>query len=125
MKRSSVTRDSTAAGDDTVFKFVGDKGPSGENPGTEASLDIQYIMGVAPHVKSEFWYYQSMDLCADLKRWTSQILSDNGGPNVHSVSYGIQDNLTTAAPQFGCQAGNLEDIACQNFADKQSFVYSH
>ena len=43
-----------ATGDDQVFKFVGDKGASGENGGTEASLDIQYIMGVAPHVKSEF-----------------------------------------------------------------------
>ena len=31
-------------------------------------------------------YYQSMEFCGDLKRWTSQILSDDGGPNVHSVS---------------------------------------
>ncbi len=41
-------------GDDQVFKSVGDKGGDGTHGGTEASLDIQYIMGVAPHIKSEF-----------------------------------------------------------------------
>ena len=33
-----------APGDDKVYKFVGDPGEG--NPGVEASLDIQYIMGV-------------------------------------------------------------------------------
>ena len=44
-----------ASGDDKVYKFVGDPGEGG--PGVEASLDIQYIMGVAPGVKTEFWYF--------------------------------------------------------------------
>ena len=73
-------------------------------------MDIQYIMGVAPHVKTEFWYYQSMEFCGDLKSWTSAILADDGGPNVHSVSYGFQGNLTTSASELGCTAGEIEDI---------------
>jgi tripeptidyl-peptidase-1 len=41
------------AGDDVVSKFVGDRGDSSAK--IEASLDIQFIMGVAPGVKTEFW----------------------------------------------------------------------
>ncbi len=44
---------SAKPGDDKISKFVGD--PDQQEPGIEASLDIQYIMGVAPHVQSEFW----------------------------------------------------------------------
>lgn len=40
-------------GDEKVYKFVGD--PDKQEAGVEASLDIQYIMGIAPHIKSEFW----------------------------------------------------------------------
>lgn len=80
-------------GDEKISKFVGD--PDQQQPGVEASLDIQYIMGVAPHVQSEFWLYDGMDFCADLENWTSTILKDDNGPNVHSVSYGWQGNLTT------------------------------
>ena len=39
-------------------------------------------------------YYQSMDFCGDLQNWTSAILADDKGPNVHSVSYGFQGNLS-------------------------------
>jgi hypothetical protein len=41
-------------GDEKIYKFVGDKDQ--QQAGIEASLDIQYIMGVAPHVKAEFWW---------------------------------------------------------------------
>eukprot|EP01047_Picozoa_sp_COSAG01_P090725 COSAG01_NODE_22510_length_852_cov_1.434263_1_plen_122_part_10 len=59
-------------GDDTVHKFIGDKGDAaGEG---EASLDIQFIMGVAPGVRTDFYLYDSMDFCADLKNWTSHLL---------------------------------------------------
>ena len=47
-------------------------------------------------------YYQSMDFCGDLQNWTSAILADDKGPNVHSVSYGFQGNLTTGASRLGC-----------------------
>lgn len=91
-------------GDDTVSKFVGDKGDS--RPQTEASLDIQYIMGVAPGIKTEFWLYNPMDFCADLKNWTSSMLDDQDVPLVHSVSYGWQGNLS----QIGCSQENVEAV---------------
>lgn len=80
------------AGDEKVAKFVGS--PDKQQAGVEASLDIQYIMGVAPHVKTEFWLYANMDFCADLVNWTQAILSDDAAPLVHSVSYGWQGNLS-------------------------------
>ena len=94
---------------DVVSKFVGDKNEdTGE---VEASLDIQYIMGVAPGVKTQFWYYSSNDFCLGLKTWTSDILDCKSGcPLVHSVSYGVQANLTTSASGLGCKPGDVEDI---------------
>ena len=53
---------------DVVSKFVGD--PNKDIAEIEASLDIQYIMGVAPNVKTQFWYYASNDFCLGLKTWT-------------------------------------------------------
>jgi subtilase family serine protease len=79
-------------GDEKVTKFVGDTDK--QEAGVEASLDIQYIMGVAPHVQTEFWLFAGQDFCADLKNWTDTILSDDAAPLVHSVSYGWQGNLT-------------------------------
>jgi subtilase family serine protease len=79
-------------GDDKVYAFKGDKNK--ENPQVEASLDIQYIMGVAPHVKTEFWLFLGMDFCADLVEWTNDLIKGDNGPNVHSISYGWQGNLT-------------------------------
>eukprot|EP00944_MAST-04C_sp_MAST-4C-sp1_P012949 g12949.t1 len=95
---------SAAPGDDKVFKFVGDPGEGG--PGVEASLDIQYIMGVAPGVKTEFWYFASMDFCGDLKNWTSMLLANDDVPLVTSVSYGWQGNLS----QIGCHQADITDI---------------
>eukprot|EP00656_Telonema_subtile_P001600 TRINITY_DN106_c0_g1_i1.p1 TRINITY_DN106_c0_g1~~TRINITY_DN106_c0_g1_i1.p1 ORF type:complete len:553 (+),score=137.57 TRINITY_DN106_c0_g1_i1:146-1804(+) len=80
-----------AGTDDVVSKFVGDKNlPEGQ---TEASLDIQYMMGVSVGIKSEFWLYNSNDFCGDLANWTNTILSTEGAPTVHSVSYGWQGDL--------------------------------
>ena len=45
------------AGDDVVSKFVGDAGDSSAK--IEASLDIQFIMGVAPGIPTEFWYVEA------------------------------------------------------------------
>ena len=95
--------------DAKVYKFVGDEGGDGSGQ-VEASLDIQYIMGLAPGVKTEFWYYKNMDFCGDLKNWTSKILADEDGPLVHSVSYGFQGNMTTSGPMLGCKPGELEDV---------------
>jgi len=76
----------TVGVDDVVYKYVGDK--DSQSGQTEASLDIQYIMGTAPHVKTEFWLWKGMDFCADLKNWTETILSTSSPPLVHSISYG-------------------------------------
>lgn len=79
------------AGDDAVAKFVG---VHKERPrGIEAELDVQYIMGDAPGVRTEFWEYASLDFCGDLYAWTEAILSEAHPPLVHSVSYGWQGPL--------------------------------
>merc|ERR1711907_413437 len=91
-------------GDEVVSKFVGDEGDKGAQ--VEASLDIQYIMGVAPGIKTEFWFYDPMDFCADLKKWTSAILSDDNVPLVHSVSYGWQGPFS----QIGCTQANIDAV---------------
>lgn len=87
-------------GDDAVYKFVGDNGEGSAQ--VEASLDVQYIMGVAPGVKTEFWLYNPNDFCGDLKKWTTAMLADDDVPSVHSVSYGWQGDLST----IGCHASD-------------------
>lgn len=62
--------------------------------GTEAMLDIEYIAAVAPGIKNEVWSYQAMAWCTDLKSWTSDMLDSNDPPQVFSVSYGIQGNVS-------------------------------
>ena len=99
----------TEGKDDVVSKFVGDKDKqSGQ---TEASLDIQYIMGVNPGIKSEFWLYNSMDFCGDLANWTSAILADKNPPLIHSVSYGWQGDLS----QLHCEDAKVK-VVDDNFA---------
>jgi subtilase family serine protease len=93
------------AGADTVSKFVGSPGDGMGQ--TEASLDIQYIMGVAPGIDTEFWYYKSSDFCADLKNWTSMLIAaGSDAPLVTSVSYGWQGNLT----KIGCTDDNVNAV---------------
>ena len=97
------------AGDDVVSKFVGD---AGDGPATiEASLDVQFIMGVAPGVKTEFWLFNHGDFCGQLLNWTNTILATQDAPLVHSVSYGWQGNLTG----IGCKDANIQTVD-DNFA---------
>ena len=77
-------------GDDKVHAFVG--APYTAGSGVEAALDIQFIMGVAPGVKTEFWEWPDNDFCADLHNYTHTLLKPNG-PVVNSISYGWQDEL--------------------------------
>lgn len=98
------------ASDHTVSKFVGKK-PIGDG-GVEASLDIEYIMGVAPGVPTEFWYWGGHDFCADLKLWTEAIIAaGDDAPLVHSVSYGYQAKLS----EIGCAQAKVDDVDA-NFA---------
>jgi len=89
---------------DTIYKFEGDKGVG--MAGVEASLDVDYIMGVAPGVLTEFWYQKGMDFCGDLANWTSTIISTPQPPLVHSVSYGWQGDLNG----IGCSKAHTDDV---------------
>jgi tripeptidyl-peptidase-1 len=91
-------------GDDKISKFVGDKDQ--QQAGVEAELDIQYIMGVAPHIQTEFWLWDNSDFCQDLVKWTQTILSDDAAPLVHSVSYGWQGDLA----RVGCQPDDVNTV---------------
>jgi len=95
----------------SVYRFVGNSSMATGSPGVEAELDIEYIMGVAPGVLTEFWYVGSLDFCGDLKRWSTRILADDA-PLVHSVSYGIQGVVWH---QLGCFPWSIADIDA-NFA---------
>merc|ERR1712232_1167548 len=82
-----------------------------QGAGTEAQLDIQYIAGVAPGIKSEVWSYMGMAWCTDVKQWSSYILDHDDPPQVFSVSYGIQGNVSLDKSQ-GCTQdiiSNIED----------------
>jgi tripeptidyl-peptidase-1 len=93
--------DSTA---DTVSKFMGDA--NGRQEGVEADLDIQYIMGTAPGIATEFWEEKGNDFCKDLKKWTELLLSTDACPLVNSVSYGWQGKLT----QIQCNIFEWKDV---------------
>ena len=82
-------------GDDQVHRFVGV--PYHDGVGVEAELDIQFMMGVAPGVKTEFWEWPERDFCADLHNYTHTLLKPSG-PLVNSISYGWQGDLS----KVGC-----------------------
>jgi tripeptidyl-peptidase-1 len=86
-----------------------DTGDKRYGPGTEAMLDIEYIAGVAPGIKNEVWSYQGMAWCTDLKNWTSDILDSDAPPQVFTVSYGIQGNVS-ADRNEGCSVEITMDI---------------
>merc|ERR1711865_1060789 len=95
--------------DDVVSKYAGDADTQkGE---TEASLDIQYIMGATPGIKTEFWLENNQDFCAGLVQWSNLILSTVDAPTVHSVSYGWQGDLK----QIQCEDSKVS-VVDGNFA---------
>ena len=99
--------------DGTIHAFVGDLGSGSAD--AEASLDIQYLMGVAPGISTDFYMYSDLDLCTGLKMWASQLLEDPDPPLVNSISYGIQTNLSAAAgtpagPDYGCTTASIASI---------------
>jgi len=97
-----------------VAKYIPEKAIADGFGQTEASLDIQYMMGVATGVKTEFWLVGTKlgSFCADLHQWTSKILTDDNGPLVHSVSYGFQGDITK---MMGCSAADVTAVEA-NFA---------
>jgi tripeptidyl-peptidase-1 len=78
-----------------VDKVIGTNIP--QLPGIEASLDIQYLMGVAPNASTSFYSYASFNFFNDLLNWTSALASSPSIPWVHSVSYGTQGDYPDSA----------------------------
>jgi len=78
-----------------VAQIIGDNNPA--RPGIEASLDIEYIMGVAPECETWFYSYPSFNFLDDLLTWVGDIENETSPPWVHSVSYGEQGNYPSDA----------------------------
>lgn len=64
----------------------------GAKPGVEASLDIQYIMGVAPNITTWFYVMTNFNFWNDLITWSYKLGNESTIPWVHSISYGSQGN---------------------------------
>jgi len=79
----------------SVAQIIGPNNPN--NPGLEASLDIEYIMGVAPNVPTWFVYtdgfHEGQEPFLD---WIEAMINTTNSPWVHSVSYGDDENSLTA-----------------------------
>jgi len=73
----------------TIVKTLGDipNNPAGEAD-EEASLDVQYIMGIGAFAPSYSYNYGEMDVFAAFLHWVTDLASDPRPPLVHSVSYG-------------------------------------
>lgn len=93
-----------SAEDAKLYKVVGTD--SQGYAGVEASLDVEYIMGVAPKILTEFWGYQQQDFCKDMQQFTAKILDTTDAPNVFSISYGWQGQLS----QLGCQDNEIDAV---------------
>lgn len=49
--------------------------PYKEGRSVEAALDVQYLMGVAPGVATEFWNWPAQDFCGDLANFSAALLA--------------------------------------------------
>ena len=75
--------------------------------GEQASLDTQYLMGLAPGIATEYWRWSGADFCGDLYNWTHTLLAVAAPPYVSSISYGYQGELE----DLGCAASDVEVCA--------------
>ena len=88
-----------------VYRFHGE--PKGGGAGVEAELDIEEMMGISPSLLTEFYTQTQLDFCLGLKNWTTLLLGEQDGPLVHSVSYGIQGNVShICAPELVASIDN-------------------
>ncbi|KYQ89129.1 peptidase C53 family protein [Tieghemostelium lacteum] len=76
---------------DYQLEFIGPNTQS--NPGIEASLDIQYIMGMAPGAPTTFWsiYANSTVEIDDILAWATAAFNSGNPPTVNSLSYGMTE----------------------------------
>ena len=87
-------------------KVYATHGEPKEGDGVEAILDIEYMMGVSPGIKTEFFEQMNNDFGADLLAWTGLLLGADAGVNVHSISYGWQGDLK----QIGVKPADVTTI---------------
>jgi len=80
--------------------------PYTKGTGVEALLDIEFIMGVAPGVKTEFWEWPNNDFCGDLHNYTATMLAAEAPPLSNSISYGWQGDLA----QLHCVAADVDAV---------------
>jgi tripeptidyl-peptidase I len=78
----------------TVAHIIGTN--NDQSPGIEASLDIEYIMGVAPGVEASFYSQYQFNFYNDLINWLTILDNSTSIPWVHSVSYGSQGNYPSS-----------------------------
>eukprot|EP01094_Clydonella_sp_ATCC50884_P028367 TRINITY_DN8492_c0_g1_i1.p1 TRINITY_DN8492_c0_g1~~TRINITY_DN8492_c0_g1_i1.p1 ORF type:complete len:516 (-),score=102.13 TRINITY_DN8492_c0_g1_i1:65-1612(-) len=65
-------------------------GPNDDtDPGGEASLDIQFLMGIAQNITTTFWSLGNLHEGQEpFLEWILEVLNDQNPPLVHSISYG-------------------------------------
>jgi tripeptidyl-peptidase-1 len=80
---------------DTVAKVIGSNTPT--DPGIEASLDIEYAMGIAPNCITWFYAMKQFNFYQDLTNWLNELNNEPNIPYVISVSYGSQGNYPSAS----------------------------
>jgi tripeptidyl-peptidase-1 len=90
--------------DANIYKFVGTD--QQQFSSTEPALDVEYVMGVAPGILTEYWGYQQHDFCADLLEFTAKILDTQDAPSVFSISYGWTDKLS----KLGCTTYEVKAV---------------
>lgn len=63
------------------------------NPGVEANLDIQYMMGVAPSVPTTYWSIAANSTLEidDILQWAVAMSDTANPPIVNSLSYGMSE----------------------------------
>lgn len=88
-------------GDDQVYQFVGV--PYEEGNSFSGEVAIQYIMGLAPGIKTQYWFWPNNDICGDLHNYTAHMLIQDT-PNVNAISYTWQAPLS----QVGCQDADAQ-----------------
>eukprot|EP00163_Fabomonas_tropica_P026247 TRINITY_DN4741_c1_g1_i17.p2 TRINITY_DN4741_c1_g1~~TRINITY_DN4741_c1_g1_i17.p2 ORF type:complete len:678 (+),score=176.75 TRINITY_DN4741_c1_g1_i17:3400-5433(+) len=75
-------------------------GPNNQSlPGLEATLDIQYILAMAPQSPTAFWSFagagQNPSNQEPFLEWMMYLSNQTDAPLVHSISYDDQENLLT------------------------------
>jgi len=95
---------SAQPGDDNIT-YVGDKPQDGA--GGEAQLDVDYITGPAPGIRTEFWAFEGNDFCQDVFLYTAAVVAATSPPAVHSMSYGFQ---SSTEGMMGCGKDVLDEV---------------